>query len=147
MITARLAVTATFARGIPNYRSLPHRPPTLAPCTLYHAMPHGQCTPTREPVKPELLIDTTSVHETKRAALACHASQKEWLDQTQGMGSYLTAMDDASRALGRRTKKFRHAEGWTRHLHYGFGSKSDDPLRAALTTRVWSPRRGQSDLA
>jgi LmbE family N-acetylglucosaminyl deacetylase len=135
MITARLAVTAAFARGIPNYRSIPQRTPTLAPCTLYHAMPHGQCTPLREPVTPELLVDTTSVQAAKRAALACHASQKEWLDQTQVPGSYLDTMDRFSRALGRRSKKFTHAEGWTRHLHYGFGAEEDHPLRTVLGRR------------
>lgn len=132
MIAARLAVTATFARGIPNYRSRPPRPPTLEPCVIYHAMPHGQCTPLREPVQPEIFVDTAAVHEAKRNALACHASQKEWLDATQGQESFLTTMDDFSRALGRQTKRFRHAEGWTRHLHYGFGAEADDPLRAVL---------------
>lgn len=136
MITARLAVTATFARGVPNYRSTPQRTPALEPCVIYHAMPHGQCTPLREPVKPELFVDTTSVHAVKRAALACHASQKEWLDKTQGQESYLTTMDGFSRALGKQTKKFEHAEGWTRHLHYGFGAESDDPLREVLGRRT-----------
>ena len=42
MITARLAVTGTFTRGIPNYRSKPPRKGSLAPVTVYHAMPHGQ---------------------------------------------------------------------------------------------------------
>jgi LmbE family N-acetylglucosaminyl deacetylase len=132
MITARLAVTATFARGIPNYRSIPARQPTLEPCVVYHAMPHGQCTPMREPVRPECFIDTTSVQATKRDALACHASQKEWLDATQGMDSYLATMDDFSRALGRQSRRFTHAEGWRRHLHYGFGGAEDDPLREVL---------------
>ena len=36
MITARLAVTATFARGIPNYKSSPPQTPVLEPCTIYH---------------------------------------------------------------------------------------------------------------
>ena len=72
----------------------------------------------------------------KRAALACHASQKEWLDKTQGQESYLTTMDGFSRALGKQTKKFEHAEGWTRHLHYGFGAENDDPLREVLGRRV-----------
>ena len=75
MITARIAVTATFARGIPNYRSLPARKSNLDPCVIYHAMPHGQRTPTRRRVFPEAFVDTTSVHLRKRAALACHASQ------------------------------------------------------------------------
>lgn len=140
MITARLAVTATFARGIPNYRSLPRRAPTLEPCVIYHAMPHGQCTPLREPVAPELYIDTTRVHTAKRAALACHASQKEWLDLTQGQESYLVTMDVFSCALGGRTRRFKHAEGWTRHLHYGFGAADDDPLRDALGRRHFRKR-------
>ncbi len=132
MIVARLAVTAAFARGIPNFRSMPTRHADLTPCTIYHAMPHGQCTPLREPVTPELLVDTASVHATKRAALACHASQKAWLDLTQGQESYLTTMDSFSLALGRKSKGFQHAEGWTRHLHYGFGAENDDPLHDAL---------------
>jgi LmbE family N-acetylglucosaminyl deacetylase len=132
MTVARLAVTAAFARGIPNFRSLPQRPPDMTPCVIYHAMPHGQCTPLRDPVTPELFIETTSVQPAKHAALACHASQKEWLDTTQGQASYLEMADDFSRALGRQSRKFQHAEGWTRHLHYGFGAAEDDPLRAVL---------------
>ena len=138
MITARLAVTATFARGIPNYRSKPQRKSALEPVTIYHAMPHGQCTPMREPVQPELYVDTTRVHAVKRAALACHASQKEWLDATQGQDNYLNTMDAFSRTLGRQARKFQHAEGWTRHLHYGFGAAEGDPLRETLGRLVRS---------
>jgi LmbE family N-acetylglucosaminyl deacetylase len=95
-------------------------------------MPHGQRTPTRQRVMPEAFVDTASVHDRKRAALACHASQQEWLDKTQGMDSYLKTMDGFSRKLGRESGRFAHAEGWTRHLHYGFGEEKDDPLRAVL---------------
>ena len=132
MITARLAVTAAFARGTPYFRSIPARRPWLEPCVIYHAMPHGQCTPTRVPVRPEIYVDTSSVHVAKRAALACHASQKEWLDVTQGMDSYLVTMDTMSRKLAKQTRKFTYAEGWTRHLHFGFGAEKDDPLRDVL---------------
>ena len=132
MITARLAVTAAFTRGIPNYHSQPARKPCLDPCVIYHAMPHGQRTPTRRRVFPEAFVDTTGVLARKRAALACHASQKEWLDKTQGMDSYLRTMDEFSRALGKQSRGFTHAEGWVRHLHYGFSDEVDDPLRAAL---------------
>jgi N-acetylglucosamine malate deacetylase 1 len=136
MITARLAVTATFTRGIPNYESRPAQPSVLEPCTLYHAMPHGQCTPLREPVIPELYVDTSTVHSIKRAALACHASQKEWLDKTQGQESYLQTMEEFSIVLGRQSGAFAHAEGWTRHLHYGFGATTDDPLSEVLGAGV-----------
>ena len=141
MVTARLTVSATFARGIPNYRSRPARKPTLEPCVIYHAMPHGQCTPLREPVHPECFIDTSGVHATKRAALACHASQKEWLDVTQGMDSYLATGDAFSRALGKQSGRFTHAEGWRRHLHYGFGAEEDDPLREVLGKKVLPNKR------
>ncbi len=132
MVTARLAVTATFARGTPNYRSKPAREPSFEPCVIYHAMPHGQRTPMREPVQPEIFVDTSKVHAAKCAALACHASQKEWLEATQGMDSYIATMDRFSRTLGDQSRQFRHAEGWTRHLHYGFGAEDDDPLRDVL---------------
>jgi LmbE family N-acetylglucosaminyl deacetylase len=141
MIVSRLAVTAAFSRGIPNFRSTPQRPPDLTPCTIYHAMPHGQCTPLREPVTPESIVDTTSVQPTKRAALACHASQQEWLDASQGQDSYLQTMEDFSLRLGRRSKKFRHAEGWIRHLHYGYGAENDDPLRDALGGKYQASRK------
>lgn len=140
MMTARLTVTATFARGCTNYRSLPGRKPILDPCMIYHAMPHGQQTPMREPVFPEMIVDTTDVHEQKTAALACHASQKEWLDQTQGMESYLATMDAFSRKLGKQSRQFVHAEGWRRHLHYGFAPNAEfDPLSEALGEAVVRP--------
>jgi LmbE family N-acetylglucosaminyl deacetylase len=105
-------------------------------------MPHGQCTPMRVPVLPEIFVNTTSVQTSKRAALACHASQKEWLDQTQGMDSYLATMEGFSAALGRQSKRFQHAEGWRRHLHYGFAGASDDPLREVLGKKVRIAREG-----
>lgn len=141
MTVARLAVTATFTRGIPNYRSTPARPPILEPCVLYHAMPHGQCTPMRVPVRPEIYVDTSSVQVGKRAALACHRSQKKWLDATQGMDSYLATMEYFSERLGKQTRKFAHAEGWTRHLHFGFGAEDDDPLRDVLGKKYLRNRK------
>ena len=38
---SRLAVTAAFARGIPNFVSRPRREAWGGACTVYHAMPHG----------------------------------------------------------------------------------------------------------
>jgi N-acetylglucosamine malate deacetylase 1 len=142
MMTARLTVTGTFTRGVPNYRSVPPRPASLEPCVIYHAMPHGQCTPLRVPVQPEIFVDTSGVHARKREALACHASQKEWLDATQGMDSYLGTMDGFSRKLGKLSRRFTHAEGWTRHLHFGFGAEEDDPLRDVLGGKyLHNPKR------
>ena len=130
--TSRLAVTAAFARGMRNYRSSPARRPVLGPVTIYHASPHGLRDALRRGVHPGAFVDTTSVHDRKRAALACHVSQQQWLDASQGMNSYLRTMDDFSRAVGKLSRKFRHAEGWRRHLHFGFCAEDADPLRDVL---------------
>ncbi len=132
MNTSRLAVTAAFARGMPNYRTTPSRRAIDSPVTIYHASPHGLTDGMRQQVLPEAFVNTTSVHEQKRAALACHASQKQWLDATQGMDSYLAAMDDFSHKLGKLSRKFSHAEGWRRHSHLGFCAENADPLRETL---------------
>jgi LmbE family N-acetylglucosaminyl deacetylase len=135
MNTARLAVTAAFARGMPNFVSDPPVPPYQGDVTLYHGMPHGLRDGLRRPVSPDCFVDTTTVQATKRRALAAHASQKAWLDATQGMDSYLDACDDMSHAVGRMSGRFTHAEGWRRHLHLGLSAEDGDPLAEALGSR------------
>jgi hypothetical protein len=51
------------------------------------------------------------------------------------MSSYLRTMDELSREVGALSGRFVHAEGWRRHLHWGFCAPDDDPLRAALGER------------
>jgi len=132
MNTARLTVTAAFARGIPGYLTTPRREAVLSPVTIYHAMPHGLRDGLRRRILPGAFVDTASVQERKRAALASHASQRRFLDATQGMDSFVRTMDEFSRALGKLSRKFRYAEGWRRHSHLGFCDETTDPLRAAL---------------
>jgi len=132
MNASRLAVTAAFAHGIPNFQTEPPRASFTDDVTVYHAMPHGLSDPLRQKIRAGLYVNTTAVHERKRDALALHVSQKHWLDVSQGMDSYLSSMDDLSRAVGRLSGRFEHAEGWRRHLHLGFSAKDIDPLRAAL---------------
>jgi LmbE family N-acetylglucosaminyl deacetylase len=136
MNTARLAVTAAFARGMPNFTTDPPVAPVAGDVTVYHAMPHGLRDGLRQPVEPDCFVDTTSVQATKRRALAAHASQKAWLDVTQGMDSYLDAADEMARAVGRLSGRFMSAEGWRRHLHLGLSATDDDPLAAALGPRL-----------
>jgi LmbE family N-acetylglucosaminyl deacetylase len=137
MNTSRVAVSAAFVRGMPNYRSLPPRKARLYDLTVYHAMPHGLRDELRRRVTPETFVDTTAVHPRKRAALAAHQSQKSWLDASQGMDSYLIAMDDMSREVGRMSKRFQFAEGWRRHSHLGFCAEAADPLRDVLGKGYW----------
>lgn len=128
MNTSRLTVTAAFARGAMNYRANPTRAASLDPVRIYHACPHGLRDQLGRLIPPQIFVDTTSVHATKREALACHDSQREFLARTQGFDNYLDAMDRFSRELGRLSGKFLHAEGWRRHSHLGFCDEHADPL-------------------
>lgn len=141
---ARLAVTAAFCRGMPNFPTTPPRPPVAQEVTVYHAQPHGNRTPLRELVRPHLFVDTSAVIQQQRAMLACHQSQKTWLDASQGLDSYLDAMEAQAREVGSLSGRFAYAEGWRRRLHYGFCAAEADPLAAALAGYVLlsRPRQG-----
>lgn len=139
--TCRLAVTATFARGMPNFHSQPRRPAIAGSAVVYHCMPHGLVTPMRQPAPVDLFVDITGVMEVKRAALAEHASQRDWLDATQGMGSYVQDMVRMSSVVGVMSGAFSLAEGWRRRLHLGFGGRDEDPLTEALPKSQWVRRK------
>jgi len=134
--TARLTVTAAFARGMPNYATNPRRAPIDGDVTVYHALPHGLRDAMRLRIFPESFVDVSSVHETRLAALAAHRSQQNWLDASQKMSSYLQTMEDVARSVGEMSgsarSRFVLAEGWRRHHYAGFCAKEADPLHDAL---------------
>lgn len=130
--TARLAVTAAFARGMPNFKTTPQRPAADHEVTVYHAMPHGLCDSLRRQIIPGAFVNTTGIQKVKRDALAAHKSQQTWLDASQGISSFLLAMESMAMEVGRMSRRFKCAEGWRRHLHLGFCGRDDDPLGEAL---------------
>ena len=145
--TCRLAVSAAFARGVPNFVSRPRRPAWMGDTTIYHAMPHGCCDGLRRAIVPGAFVDTTSVREKKLAALACHESQHAWLQASQGMNSYLRDLERMGREIGRRSRRFRFAEGWRRHSHMGYCARDADPLRDALGEKYLVNRAYERGLA
>ena len=132
-ISCRLAVSAAFAHGMPNLESIPPVDAFMDPVRVYHSQPAGNSTPLGELVRPHCFIDETDVIDQKVAALACHASQKQWLDESQGQDSYLQTLRDLSSQVGEMSGRFKHAEGWRRHSHWGFCGPDDDPLRETLS--------------
>lgn len=136
MNACRLAVSAAFFRGMRNFVTDPPLPPVTGNVTVYHALPYGLRDGLRRVIRPGLYVDITSVIDRKRAALACHRSQKEWLDHSQGLDSYLHAMENMAREVGAWSGCFAFAEGWRRHAHLGFCAPDDDPLATALNERV-----------
>ncbi len=132
MNTCRLAVSAAFTHAMPNWQTDPPEPIYNEDVVVYHALPHGLRDGMRQRVHAGAYVNTTRVEAIKRQALAAHASQKHWLDVSQGMDSYLVSMDEASREVGRLSGRFECAEGWRRHLHLGFSATERDPLKEAL---------------
>jgi len=132
MNTCRLAVTAAFARGMPNFKTVPPRTPADYDTTVYHTMPHGLCDGLRQPIEPDGFVSISSVQKQKREALSAHKSQQGWLDVSQGFNSFLMTMENMARAIGKMSKRFEYGEGWRRHLHLGFSTQEVDPLRVAL---------------
>jgi len=130
--TCRLAVTAAFAHAMPNFHSIPPRPTADYDVTIYHCIPHSLHDPLRRLVPPEVFVNTASVQGIKHTALAEHKSQQSWLEASQGLDSLGSKVDETARAVGKLSKKFEFAEGWRRHLHYGFSANEADPLREAL---------------
>ena len=136
MNTCRLAVTAAFVRGMPNYPVDPPRKAVNQPVTLYHAQPYYNHDPLGTLVKPQIYVDVTDLQEQKKELLCCHASQRDWLDQTQGQDSYVQTMQRLDEQVGHMSGVFAYAEGWRRHLHVGLCQEFDDPLRVSLESCI-----------
>ena len=64
--------------------------------------------------------------------LGCHQSQKEFLDRTQGMDSYIQTMKDLNAKCAEQIGGMAYAEGFRRHLYYGYSRREIDPLSDLL---------------
>ena len=135
--TCRLVVTAAFARGMRNYMTQPPVAPWNGDTVLYHAMPHGLRDGLRRRIRPGQYVDIGGVLATKREMLSQHHTQKDWLDVSQGMDSYLLEMENMSNQVGAMSNHFQYVEGWRRHSHLGFAPPESDPLQQLLGAACW----------
>ena len=133
----RLGVTAVFCRGMVNAPCEPPTEPTFQDVTIYHALPHGTRDPMRRVVRAERYVDIGPVMAKKRELLACHKSQKEWLDVSQGYDSYLDSMTEAGEIVGKLCGKYTYVEGWRRHNHVGLSAREIDPMADILGDVSW----------
>lgn len=136
MNTCRIALGGAFVRAMPLYRSDPPEPPVENDVVIYHAMPHGLVDGLRNPIVSDLHVDVGSVIEKKEAMLSCHKSQKDFLDRTQGLDSYIRTMKDLNADLARQVGGMEYAEGFRRHLHFGYAASDTDPLAELLADTV-----------
>ncbi len=137
--TARLAATAAFTMGMPNFPTTPPYPAVDQSVALYHAQPHGNRDIFRQLMKPEFIVDISTVIDPKSNMLSCHKSQKTWLDHSQGMNSYITTMLEMSEEIGKMAKQVSYGEGWRRRSHLGYSNKEIKPLEEALDSYIFYP--------
>jgi hypothetical protein len=66
--------------------------------------------------------------------LGCHESQRQWLDETQGLDDYLQSMQVSGAEVARLSGQsgWEYAEGFRRHSHVGFAAADRDPLGEIL---------------
>ena len=144
--TCRLITTAAFVRGMKNFITFPPVDPWNGNTALYHSMPYGLRDSLRKRIRPGQYVDIGSVLEKKKEMLSMHRSQKEWLDYSQGIGTYLALMESMSKEVGGMSGKFEYAEGWRRHSHWGFAPLDYDPLSDLLTDKCWTDPEYENSL-
>ena len=120
-MTSRLARAACFAAPAPNYDTgrRPGASPTSRIPHLYYAAPAGGTNIFGEPARFSTIVDISDVIGLKADALACHASQREWLRRQHGMDHYVEEMRHWSRAVGERAG-FEYAEGFRQHVGHPY---------------------------
>lgn len=123
---------ACFAASAPNYRTGPASPLAAMP-HLYFTDPIGGRDREGQPVPPHFAVDIGPVFETKRAMLACHRSQTEWLEKQHHVTDPLAAMTALSRKRGRE-HGVAQAEGFRQYRHepYPTSPLLQDLLGAAV---------------
>lgn len=119
-MTSALARAAVFAAPAPNFLCERGHPPPLPriPHLYYCDAIEGKDL-LGQPVSASFCVNVSSAMETKRAMLACHASQRDWLRRHHGMDQYL----DSMQAWGRERAKpynVEYAEGFRQHLGHGY---------------------------
>lgn len=139
MNTARIVSTAAFTPQMINFVTDPVLPIGSKPIALYHALPYGLEDVYQRPVVPHFTINISSVLEKKREMLSKHISQRNWLDDSQKLDSYVLTMQEMSAEVGKRYGSCSFGEGFVRHNPLGYCAKNYDPLREVLQEFVSKP--------
>jgi LmbE family N-acetylglucosaminyl deacetylase len=89
---------ACFCAPMPNYRTASAPLPAIP--HLYWMDPLGGRDREGGVVRPDFVVDVTAAFERKRAMLAEHASQREWLRRHHAVDEYLLEMERWTRERG-----------------------------------------------
>jgi LmbE family N-acetylglucosaminyl deacetylase len=99
-------------------------------------MPYGLHDGLSHKIVPHFYVDIASAIDRKEAMLACHVSQRNWLDDSQKLDSYVQTMRDMSSQMGTDSGRFTFAEGWIRHNPLGYSNLKYKPLETVLADSI-----------
>ena len=110
--TSVLVRDACFGVSCPNYKAGDAAPLDGIPHLYFMDSIEGRDRDGR-PVAPDFCVDVEAAFEQKRAMLAAHASQRNWLMKQHGMDDYLRTMEEWTRGRGascglKLAEGFRH---------------------------------------
>ncbi|HBG77726.1 MAG TPA: LmbE family protein [Phycisphaerales bacterium] len=130
--TSHLVRTACFACGIPNVETPGAKAYSVVPY-LYYADPLEGKDIFGSKIDPKIIVDITSVIETKGEMLSRHKSQRDWLLAHHGMDEYIESMKRFAAGRGSQNG-CKYAEGFRQHL--GSSYPQDNILKAELENLV-----------
>ncbi len=127
-VASKLAQTACFACGVVNVETPGAEPFEPIP-HLYYMDPAEQKDIFGTEIQPGMIVDITSVMETKEKMLCCHESQRHWLMTHHGMDEYVNMMKAGDQKRGQQINA-QFGEGFRQHLGHAY--PQDNILKAEL---------------
>ena len=79
---------------------------------------------------PSFLIRILEFIDDNKSLIVSTLEQSHY--HSQGIDSYLSALENLDRSVGELSGRFAKAEGWRLHLHAGFAKEEDNFLQEAL---------------
>lgn len=127
-ITSQLAQTACMGATIPNI-DIPDLPVLHSVPHLYYADPVQGKDRLGTEITGDILVDISSIMDTKEQMLCCHESQRDWLRAISKVDEFVLLMKSFSARNGQLIDK-QYAEGYRQHL--GFSYPQTDLLSELL---------------
>lgn len=116
--TSVLVRDACFAVSAPNYKTGFAAPMDGIPHLYYLDSMAGRDRE-GDAIHPEFGVDIERHFDKKRAMLAAHASQRNWLLKQHGMDDYLQTMEEWTHERG-QSLGVRYAEGFRQYRHHPY---------------------------
>ena len=124
-ITSRLVRDACFNAPIPNYTTNQRDPavPIERIPHLYFVDPIEGTDYYGNPLQPEFIVDISRTFELKQKMLACHESQRSWLQKQHGIDEYLERSQRWSAARGQEIG-IQYGEAFTQYKGHPYPTEN-----------------------